>query len=85
MNKWYFSISATVILFCRFNHPLNAQLRGSDLMEYQLGNLPELEPKDQSSLYNQLDLSYRYKSLSIGTRLEQYYPSFGDSLKVYPA
>jgi hypothetical protein len=45
-------------------------------MEFQLGNLPQLEPKDQFSIYDQLNLGYRYKSLSFQSRIETYYPSF---------
>ncbi|SHK44203.1 hypothetical protein SAMN04488028_10523 [Reichenbachiella agariperforans] len=55
-------------------------LRGSNLMEYQLGNIPELTPRYQSSLFDQLDLSYRYKSFGLDARVEQYYPSFGDDI-----
>ncbi|MCV9386515.1 DUF6029 family protein [Reichenbachiella ulvae] len=55
-------------------------LRGSNLMEYQLGNIPELDPRYQSSLYDQLNLSYRFKSFGLNTRVEQYYPSFGEDL-----
>ena len=47
------------------------------MAEFQLGNIPGLKPTDQSSLYDQLNLSYRFKSLSLKTRIEQYYPSFG--------
>ena len=54
--------------------------RGSNLLEYQLGNIPSLQPEFQSSLYDQLNLSYRYKLFSIQTRIEQYYPSFENDL-----
>jgi hypothetical protein len=50
---------------------------GSNMLEYQLGNLPQSEPKDQSSLYDQLNLALNYKSFGLQTRIEQYYPSFG--------
>ncbi len=49
------------------------------MAEFQLGNIPGLKPMDQSSLFDQLNLSYRLKSLSLKTRIEQYYPSFGDN------
>lgn len=49
-----------------------AQFRGTNLAEFQLGNIPGLEPSDQSSLYDQLNLSYRYKQLSLSTRVEYY-------------
>jgi hypothetical protein len=57
-----------------------AQVRGSNLAEYQLGNIPGEEPSNQSSLYNQLNLSYRYKKLSLFTRAELYQPSFGEDI-----
>ncbi len=49
------------------------------MAEFQLGNIPGLQPKDQSSLYDQLNLSYRVNSLNLFTRIEQYYPSFGEN------
>ena len=54
-------------------------LRGSNMAEFQLGNIPGLKPMDQTSLYDQLNLLYRVKSLSLKARIEQYYPSFGDN------
>ncbi|NJO92743.1 MAG: hypothetical protein HC831_30075 [Chloroflexia bacterium] len=56
------------------------ELIGTNLLEYQLGNIPSLRPEYQSSLYDQLNLSYKYKLFSLQTRIEQYYPSFGDEL-----
>lgn len=49
-----------------------SQFRGTNLAEFQLGNIPDLEPKDQSSLYDQLNLYYRYKQLSLSTMIENY-------------
>ncbi len=56
---------------------------GSNMMEFQYGNLPNLEPKDQFSLYDQLNLAYRYKTLNAQIRIEQYYPSFGTDNKYF--
>ncbi len=66
----------TMFLFIR---DIKAQISiyGSNMLEYQLGNLPGLEPKDQSSLYDQFDLALNYKSFGLYSRIEQYYPSFG--------
>ena len=49
------------------------------MAEFQYGNIPGTDPFDQSSLYDRLNLSYSYKSLNLYTRIEQYYPSFGDN------
>lgn len=54
---------------------LKAQLSGNYLGEYQYGNLPNLEPKDLSSLYNQINLGYRYKNISLKTKIESFLPS----------
>lgn len=57
----------------------NAQFRGSNLAEFQYGNIPDTEPQYQGSLYNQLNLSYRYKKLSVSSRMELYSAPFGNS------
>ncbi|MFY0625283.1 MAG: hypothetical protein JXR07_03230 [Reichenbachiella sp.] len=69
-----------IILLCLNLNFSHAQLRGSNLLEYQLGNIPNQEPAFQSSLFDQLDLSYRYKNIGLDTRIEQYYPSFGEDI-----
>ena len=56
------------------------KFQGSNMLEYQLGNIPSLQPEYQSSLYDQLNLSYKYKLFLLQTRIEQYYPSFGNEL-----
>ncbi len=48
------------------------QLSGNNLAEYQLGNLPYTEPAALSSLYDQLNLAYRYKGLRASLRYEQF-------------
>ncbi|MDX2432528.1 MAG: DUF6029 family protein [Bacteroides sp.] len=42
------------------------------MAEYQLGNLPYTEPASLSSLYDQLNLGYRYKGLKASVRYEQF-------------
>jgi hypothetical protein len=49
---------------------LLAQLSTSNLLEYQLGNLPYTEPKDLSTLYNQLNLSFRHRGFIVSGRGE---------------
>ena len=49
-----------------------AQFLGSNLLEYQLGNLPDAEPKNLSTLYDQLNLSYRFEYISLNVKLEQF-------------
>ena len=60
--------------------PLIAQgvLTGSNMAEFQLGNIPNTDPKDQSSLYDQLNLRYSTNSLTVKARIEQFYPSYDD-------
>ncbi len=60
-----------------------AQLRLNNLAEYQIGNIPGVDPTNQSSLYNQLNLTYKYKSISLFSRIEQYYPTFDYEIKTY--
>lgn len=71
MNKKVKYIAFVCVLFVGLSES-DAQFRGSNLAEFQLGNIPGVEPKDQSSLYDQLNLSYRYKKLSLSTRVEYY-------------
>jgi hypothetical protein len=51
---------------------VRAQLSVSNLLEYQLGNLPETDPSDRTGLYDQLNLSYRYDRISLETRVESF-------------
>jgi len=55
-----------------------AQLAGTNLAEFQYGNLPGVEPKNLSSLYDQLNLSYRQKNLFFKSKIENFYPSAGE-------
>ena len=66
-------------LFLLKPETVQAQLAGTNLSEFQLGNLPGEEPKSLSSLYNQLNLTYRQKNLLVKTKIEGFYPSVGDN------
>ena len=57
----------------------SGQISGSNMMEYQLGNIPDVKPADLSTLYDQLNLQYRYKDLKFEGRIEQFYST--DSIK----
>lgn len=50
-------------------------LSGNNLMEFQYGNIPDTDPSDLNTLYNQTNLNYRYKKISVKLRLEQFYNS----------
>ena len=50
-----------------------SQLSGNNHMEFQLGNLPGSDPRDLTTHYNQLNLQYRYRSLTAGIRYEHFY------------
>ncbi|UXP31550.1 DUF6029 family protein [Reichenbachiella agarivorans] len=75
-----FLLICVCLLTSAFAIHAQGQIQGSNLMEYQLGNIPNQKPAYQSSLFDQLDLSYRFKSFGLDTRIEQYYPSFGEDI-----
>ncbi len=50
-----------------------AQLSGNNLMETQWGNIPDQEPKDLKTIYDQFNLQYQWKGVRAFTRLEQFY------------
>ncbi len=52
-----------------------SQVSVSNLAEYQVGNLPNTEPKNLSSFYNQLQVSYQNSNLNFGLRLESFQAS----------
>lgn len=69
-----------LICFLLFKSPeIYGQFSGNNLAEFQYGNLPGEEPGNLSSLYNQLNLSYRQKNLLLKTKIESFYPSFGEN------
>jgi hypothetical protein len=49
------------------------QFSGNNLAEYQLGNIPGVEPSNVNSIYDQFNLEYRLKGFRISGRLENYY------------
>jgi len=61
-----------------FSQTLLGQVSVSNIAEYQLGNLPELSPKDLSSMYEQLNLQYRHKRLSLFAKTELFQPSIDE-------
>lgn len=52
---------------------LHAQFSASNLAEFQRGNLPGSEPADLMTMYDQLDLQYRFNSFRFKGRLEQFH------------
>ena len=60
------------ILLLLLAYPVTAQLSGSNLLEYQLGNLPDTDPQNLSTLYDQLNLTYRFENLILKTKIEQF-------------
>ena len=68
-----------IILMITSTTKVLGQISGNNLMEYQFGNIPDTDPSDLSSLYDQLNIQYRQKSLKASIRLEQFYST--DSVK----
>jgi hypothetical protein len=64
----------STVLIC-LSISIQAQFRMNNLVEYQLGNIPGEDPPGQSSLYDKLNLTYKYKNISVFSRVEQYYPT----------
>jgi len=60
------------LLFLLISTQLDAQLSGNNLFEFQLGNLPDVTPKDLTVHFNQLNLRYRYKWISVSARYEHF-------------
>ncbi len=57
---------------------LFAQLSITNLAEYQLGNLPNTEPENLSTLYDQLNLQYWHDQISVGLRVESFQSTNSD-------
>lgn len=51
---------------------LNADIRGLNLLEYQYGNIPNVEPEDLSTIYDQFQLFYRQSDFNIKVQLEMF-------------
>ncbi|QGY45244.1 hypothetical protein GM418_16670 [Maribellus comscasis] len=69
-----------LLAFCCGVISLKAQLTGNNLAEYQIGNIPGTDPQYVNSVYDQLNLDYRFKEFRVSARLENYYS--GDSLRI---
>jgi hypothetical protein len=69
------------ILFFSAGQDVLAQgrLSGTNMAEFQLGNIPGEKPATLTSLYDQLNLSFSYNELLLKTRIEQFYPSIGEN------
>lgn len=52
---------------------VKAQLSGNNLMEVQLGNIPDQEPQYPKTIYDQFNLQYQWKGFRAFSRLEQFY------------
>jgi hypothetical protein len=63
---------AVLILFLVHSLDLKAQLRGNNLNELQLGNIPGAEPSDLITNYNRLNLLYSYKNINTSLRYEHF-------------
>lgn len=64
--------TAFVLLVMLWGSQAHAQLSFSNVLEYQLGNLPFTAPRDLSTAYNQLNLSYRHRYLKAAVKAESF-------------
>lgn len=53
----------------------NAQFTASNTTEIQLGNIPTSDPPYMLTVYDQLNMSYRYKALKTFARIEEFHAS----------
>lgn len=67
-----------ILLLGSFAAKAQAQLSGNNLMEAQLGNIPDQEPKDLKTIYDQFNIQYQWKGLRAFSRLEQFYSTMPD-------
>lgn len=68
-------IAFIILLLPFINQKIFAQLSGYNLMEFQYGNLPNQEPGNLSTLYDQLNAQYKYKNIRAGIKYEQFLSS----------
>lgn len=71
-------------LFC-LPTVLFAQVNGSFLSEYQLGNIPKTLPKNLSTNYARLNLNYEYKNLSFRSMSELFFSQNTGTSYVFPS
>jgi len=69
------AISFFLIIISSFmiNKTATAQLTGNNLFEYQYGNIPDIEPEDMSTHYDQLNLTYRHQNMKVSGKFEYFY------------
>jgi len=74
MKKFFlwFVASLFFIISGQNNKIIFAQISVSSVAEYQSGNLPDEEPRNLTSLYDQLQLEYYNDNLIIGLRYETF-------------
>jgi hypothetical protein len=65
-----------VLLFISI--PGHSQFSGNNIMEVQIGNIPDTDPPWLLSSYNQLNLQYRYKGFKASTRGEYFINEFNE-------
>lgn len=67
------SVLIGIILFVVSAYgPLLSQFSISNILEYQLGNLPGTDPKSLSTLYDQINISYRHDLFRLATKVETF-------------
>jgi hypothetical protein len=54
----------------------HSQFSGNNIMEVQIGNIPDTDPPALVSNYDQLNLQYRYKGFKASTRMEYFINEF---------
>lgn len=64
------TVFAIILLLCSLD--LYSQLRGNNLAELQIGNVPGSEPSDLITHYNRLNLLYSYKFIRASLRYEHF-------------
>ncbi len=72
-------------LFLGLGISMVAQFSGTNLMEYQYGQLPGTDDKAFHSVYNKLMLNYRYKGLKISAGAQLYQTPYSDRNYVDPS
>lgn len=75
MGKFFKIFLIIIVVAFQSNSLVRGQVSVSNLSEYQVGNLPNNDPKNLTSFYNQLQVSYRTSHLNLGLRLESFQAS----------
>jgi len=77
INKAKFFVFIIVFVLIGSND-LYGQLRGANILEFQYGKIPTEVNDVFPSVYDRVNLSYRYKKFTASTTLENYYTQFSD-------